>query len=147
MQLNFKEVSADDVIWQLTVCDIYKKNCMWRRCSNIAIDADDTTLYSKCDQASDLWQQLELASEFESDLQDTADWSRHRVSFVDFDAGKTQLVLFERSKSTGAIDAKMAYQLHLGISPSPFLPPWLAEIFKPCASRCSKNALPGCACS
>ena len=38
---------------------------------NIAIYADDTTLYSKCDQASDLWQQLELASELESDLQDT----------------------------------------------------------------------------
>ena len=29
---------------------------------NIAINADDTTLYSKCDQTSDLWQQLELAS-------------------------------------------------------------------------------------
>ena len=28
---------------------------------NIAIYADDTTLYSKCDQVSDLWQQLELA--------------------------------------------------------------------------------------
>ena len=27
---------------------------------NIAIYADDTTLYSKCDQASDPWQQLEL---------------------------------------------------------------------------------------
>ena len=38
---------------------------------NIAICADDTTLYSNCDQASDLWQQLELASELESDLQDT----------------------------------------------------------------------------
>ena len=35
---------------------------------NIAIYADDTTLYSKCDQASDLWQQLGLASELESDL-------------------------------------------------------------------------------
>ena len=35
---------------------------------NIAICGDDTTLYSKCDQASDLWQQLELASELESDL-------------------------------------------------------------------------------
>ena len=34
------------------------------------------TLYSKCDQASDLWQQLELASELESDLRDTADWGR-----------------------------------------------------------------------
>ena len=38
---------------------------------NIAIHADDTTLYSKCDQASDLWQQLELTSELESDLRDT----------------------------------------------------------------------------
>ena len=36
--------------------------------SDIAIYTDDTTLYSKCDQASDLWQQLELASELESDL-------------------------------------------------------------------------------
>ena len=35
---------------------------------NIAIYADDTTLYSKCDQPSDLWQELELASELESDL-------------------------------------------------------------------------------
>ena len=38
---------------------------------DIAIYADDTTLYYKCDQASDLWQQLELASELESDLRDT----------------------------------------------------------------------------
>ena len=37
---------------------------------NIAIYADDATLYSKCDQASDLWQQLEMAAELESDLQD-----------------------------------------------------------------------------
>ena len=37
---------------------------------NIAIDADDTTLYSKCVQASDLWQQLELASELECGLRD-----------------------------------------------------------------------------
>ena len=35
---------------------------------DIAIYADDTTLYSKCDRASDLWQQLELAGELESDL-------------------------------------------------------------------------------
>ena len=35
---------------------------------NIAIYADDTTLYCKCNQASDLWQQYELASELESDL-------------------------------------------------------------------------------
>ena len=35
---------------------------------NIVIYADDTTLYSKCDQASDLWQQLELTSELKSDI-------------------------------------------------------------------------------
>ena len=35
---------------------------------DIAIYADDATFYSKCDQVSDLWQQLELASELESDL-------------------------------------------------------------------------------
>ena len=38
---------------------------------NLAIYADNTNLYSKFNQASDLWQQLELASELESDLQDT----------------------------------------------------------------------------
>ena len=41
---------------------------------NIAIYADVTTLSSKCDQASDLWQQLELASDLESDLRSIADW-------------------------------------------------------------------------
>ena len=35
---------------------------------DIGIYADDTTLYRKCDWGSDLWQQLELASELESDL-------------------------------------------------------------------------------
>ena len=47
----------------------------------------NTTLYSKSDQASDLWQQLELASELESN------------------AGKPQMVLFDWS-NTGAIDVK-----------------------------------------
>ena len=72
---------------------------------NIAIYADDTTLYSKCDQTSVLWQQPELASELESDLQDTVDWGRKWL--VDFNAGKTQLVSFDLSKNTGAIDVKM----------------------------------------
>ena len=71
---------------------------------NIAIYVDDTTLYSKCGQASDLWQQLELASELESDLRDTVDWGRKWL--VNFNAGKTQLVLFDCSKNTGAIDVK-----------------------------------------
>ena len=72
---------------------------------NIAIYADDTTLSSKCNQASDLWQELELASELESDLRDTVDLGRKWL--VDFNAGKTQLVLFDRAKNTGAIDVKM----------------------------------------
>ena len=72
---------------------------------DIDIYADDATLYFKCDQASDLWQQLELASELESDLRDTVDWSRNWL--VDFNAGKTHLVLFDWSNNTGAIDVKM----------------------------------------
>ena len=53
---------------------------------DIALYADDTTLYSKCDQASDLQQQLELASELESDLRNTVDWGKKW--FVYFSAGK-----------------------------------------------------------
>ena len=46
---------------------------------------------AKCDQTSD--------------LQDTVDWSRKWL--FDFNAGKTQLVSFDRSNNTGAIDVKM----------------------------------------
>ena len=73
--------------------------------SDITIYADDTTLYSKYDQAFDLWQQLELASELKLDLWYTVDWSRKCL--VDFNAGKTRLVLFDQSNNTGAIDVKM----------------------------------------
>ena len=62
-------------------------------------------LYSKCDQASDLWQQFELASELESDLRDTVDWGKKWL--VDFNTGKTQLVSFDRSNNNGSIDVKM----------------------------------------
>ena len=57
----------------------------------------------KWDQALDLWQQLELAPELESDplLTGGRKWQ------VDFNAGKTQLVLFAWFNSTGAIDVKM----------------------------------------
>ena len=70
---------------------------------------DDTNLYSKCDQASDLWL-LELASELESDLRHTVDWNR--MWLVDFKAGKTKLVLFDRSVNTGAIDVKTDESVH-----------------------------------
>ena len=73
-------------------------------CNNV-IYADDTTLHSKWDQASNLWQQVELASELESDLQHTVYWGKKWP--VDFDAGKTQLVLFDHSNNNGSIDVKM----------------------------------------
>ena len=71
----------------------------------IAIYGDDTTLYSKCDRASDLWQQLELASKVESDLRETVDWGKKWL--VDFNAGKTQLVSLDWSNNNGSIDVKM----------------------------------------
>ena len=50
---------------------------------NIVIYADDTTRYFKCDQVSNLWEQLELASELELDQQDTVDWGRRwLVGFI-----------------------------------------------------------------
>ena len=43
---------------------------------NITICGDDTTLYFKRDHSSDLWQQLEVASEPESEILDTVDRGR-----------------------------------------------------------------------
>ena len=68
------------------------------------MDANGNTLYFKCDQASDLWQQLELASELESHLRNTMDLDKW---LVDFSAGKTHLVSFDWSYNTVAIQLKM----------------------------------------
>ena len=65
----------------------------------------DTTLYSKREQKSCLWQQVMLSSELESDLQGTIDWGRK--GFIDFNAGKTQLFSFDRSNNSDAINVKM----------------------------------------
>ena len=46
-----------------------------------------------------------MASELESDLQDTVAWGRKWL--VDFNAGKTPLVLFDWSNNTSAINVKM----------------------------------------
>ena len=46
-----------------------------------------------------------MASELKSDLRDTVDWGRKWL--FDSNAGKTQLVLFNGSNNTGAIDVKM----------------------------------------
>ena len=47
---------------------------------NIAIGPDDSTLYCKCDQSSDLRQQLEKAAELESDLPET--WTGARSGLL-----------------------------------------------------------------
>ena len=72
---------------------------------NTALYADDTTLYSKCDQAFHKWQQLELAFELEFDLRDTVDWGKKWLA--DFNAGKTELVSFDGLNNNGSIDVKM----------------------------------------
>ena len=59
----------------------------------------------KCDLTSDLWQQLELACELESDLQESVEWSRKRL--VDFNTAIIQLVSFDQSNNGSAIDVKM----------------------------------------
>ena len=46
-----------------------------------------------------------MASELQSDLQDTVDWGRKKL--VDFNAGKTQPVSFDRSNNSETIDVKM----------------------------------------
>ena len=66
----------------------------------IAIYADDDTT-----QASDLWQQLEWASELEPDLWNTVGWGKKWL--VDFNTGKTHLVSFDWSNNTGSFDMKM----------------------------------------
>ena len=57
------------------------------------------------DQASDQWQQLELASELGSDLRDNVDWGK--MWLVDFNVGEIQLVLFDQPNNNGSIDVKM----------------------------------------
>ena len=110
--------------------------------SNIAIYADDTTFYSKCDQASDLWQELELASQLESYLWDNVNWGRKW--FVDFNVGKTQLISFDQSNNAGAIDVKMDGSvleekiiLMLGLTFSSKLD-WVSDIISS-AKTASKN--------
>ena len=51
-----------------TLFQLYINNLSDDFICNITIYADDTTLYSKCQQVSDLLQQLALASELKSDL-------------------------------------------------------------------------------
>ena len=67
---------------------------------DVAMYANDTTLYSNCDQVSDLGQLLELASKLESDLRDTVHWGKKRL--VDFNPRKTQVVSYDWSNNAGS---------------------------------------------
>ena len=74
---------------------------------DIATYANDATLPTQCDQASDLWQQLELPSVVESDLGDIRIVNWGRKWMVDFNAGKTQLDFFNWSEYTSPFDMKI----------------------------------------
>ena len=67
---------------------------------NIAICADDNSVYYECGQASNLWQQLKVSSYVESDLPDTVDLGRKLL--VAINAGKHQLVSFHWSSKSCA---------------------------------------------
>lgn len=67
----------------------------------LTIYTDNTTLYSKRNHASDSWQQRELACQLNYDLRGTLVWSRKWL--VNFNSGKTQLVIFDHLNTYGAI--------------------------------------------
>ena len=102
LYLFFKDLNPFDVFLHFSY---YINNLPDNVICDNAICADDTTLSSKCDQAFDLWQQLELTSELESYLRDTVEWGKKCL--VDFNVGKTQLVSFGWSNNKGFIDGKM----------------------------------------
>ena len=83
-----------NLCWCFTLLLLYINGLLDDVICNIAIYADDTVFYSKCVQIYELLQQLELVPDLEFDL-------------VDFSAGKTQLVLFDKSSNTCTIDLKM----------------------------------------
>ena len=72
---------------------------------NIAAYAVDTTIYSKCDQASDLRQQLKLAFELESNLRDSVYWGKECLFY--FNTAKTKVVSFGMSNDSAGIDVKI----------------------------------------
>ena len=71
---------------------------------SVILLCDDTTLHSKCDQASNLMQQLELASNLNL-IYETLKWGSQWL--FDINAEKTQLVSFHLSYNIGAVDVKM----------------------------------------
>ena len=60
-----------------------------------------------------------MAPELESDLPVTVDWGKKWL--IDFNAGKTHLVLFDQPNNNGAIDMKMNGPV---LEETFFLRPW-----------------------
>ena len=94
-------VACDRVVCDVNV--LYINDLSDDAIFDIAIYADDTTLYSKCDQASDLWQQLELWQQLLNlnQIYETL-WNGAKSGLL-----ISMLVLFDRSNNTGSIDVKM----------------------------------------
>ena len=72
---------------------------------NVAIYADDTTLFSKCDQASELWQQVEFSPGFESDLRGIVQWGRKCL--VNLNARNTRIDWLDCLNNFNANDVKL----------------------------------------
>ena len=98
-------LTLDSTLFLLYINDLF--NDVF--CNNV-IYTDDTTLHSKCDQTSDRWQQLELASEPESDIRETVNWGKKWLA--DFSSGKTHLVSFDKSYNTATTDVKLDGSAH-----------------------------------
>ena len=101
---------ASRAILDFTLFLLYINNLLDDVICNITIYAGDTTLYSKCNWASDLWQHLQLDSELELDLCNIVDWGRKWL--FDFNAEKFSSKKFNASmhltvrSNCGAIDVK-----------------------------------------
>ena len=78
----FKKTNQISPIYVPTLFPLYINDLPDNVICNIVIVADYTFLYPACDQASDRWQQLELAFAPGSDLRDTVAWDRKWL--VDF---------------------------------------------------------------
>ena len=65
---------SDDVSFDPALFQVYINDLPDDFICNIAINADDTTLYSKCDWVSDLWHLLQLASCFLISMLEKLNW-------------------------------------------------------------------------
>ena len=84
--------------WSIILISAFNKHLVYLTMLCIAIYTGDTTIYFII--TPNLWQQLELDPKLESEPQDTVVWGRKWC--VDFNAGETQLVLFDQSSNLGA---------------------------------------------